>query len=121
MFAWFMLSGYFMLISQFQAPTHFLVAYLEDYKMDPHSATPLVCFSLFDDYAKAKDISLVRCDVLNRNISDGECKKAVRSLLENYGKDENFGLVEMFNKKPNTFDVDDFLSRMNDRWKHDTE
>lgn len=96
------------------------MAYLEDYKMDPHSATPLLTFSVFDDYANTKEICLVRCDVLNKNISDDECEKVVQSLLDNYGKDDNFGLVEMFNKQPNAFDVDDFLSQMNDRWKQDT-
>ncbi|KAL7580074.1 hypothetical protein ACA910_005059 [Epithemia clementina (nom. ined.)] len=51
-------DGFFNLISQFQSPSHFLLAYLEDYKMDPHAASPLLTFSVFDDYAESKDVSL---------------------------------------------------------------
>ena len=110
--------GFFMLISQFQAPSHFLMAYLEDYKMDPHSATPLLTFSIFDDYS-SKDIYLVRCDILNKNIGMNEGQKVVESILENYRREDDYSVVKMFNEHPDDFDVDDFISRMNDRWKRD--
>ena len=108
-----------MLISQFQAPSHFLMAYLEDYKMDPHSATPLLTFSVFDDYSSSKDIYLVRCDILNENIDIDEGQKVVESILDNYRREEEYGAIKLFNEHPNDFDVDDFISRMNDRWKSD--
>ena len=78
-----------MLVSQFQVPSHFLLAYLEDYKMDPHSATPLLTFSVFNDYIDTKDVALVRCDILNKNIQDDEGRKVVESLLDNYRKDDD--------------------------------
>jgi ATP11 protein len=108
-----------MMISQFQTPTHFLMAYLEDYKMDPHSATPLLTFSIFDDYADDKDVALVRCDILNRSIQDDEGRKVVQSVLDNYRNQEDFGVVKTFNERPNAFDIDDYIARMNDRWKQD--
>jgi hypothetical protein len=73
-------DGFFMLISQFLSPSHFLLGMLEDYKMDPNAATPLLTFSVFNDYADSKDISLVRCDILNRGIQDDEGRKVVQSV-----------------------------------------
>lgn len=112
--------GFFMLISQFQDPSHFLMAYLEDYKMDPSSASPLVSFSIFNDLADApQNLSLVRCDILNANIQDHEGLKVVQSVLDNYRSEDDFGLVRTFNERPASFDVDDYISRMNDRWKQE--
>lgn len=108
-------DGFFMMVSQFQAPGHFLMAYLEDYKMDPSSATPLLTFSVFDDYSESKDVTLVRCDILNKNLDEEESLKVVQSVLENYKS--MFGVVQTFNERPNSFDINDYISRMNDRWK----
>jgi len=113
-------DGYFMLLSQFQAPAHFLLAYLEDYKMDPHSATPLLTCSIFDDYAVADaqiDLALVRCDVVNRSIRDDEGRKIIDALLRNYRDD--YADVQTFNERPEHFMIDDFISRMEQRWNDD--
>jgi len=113
-------DGFFMLISQFQEPSHFLMAYLEDYKMDPNSASPLITFSVFADLAETKDVTLVRVDVLNKNISEAEGLKVVRSVLDNYSREDEYnGSVRTFNERPKAFDIDDYISRMNDRWKQD--
>jgi hypothetical protein len=106
-----------MLVSQFQGPSHFIMAYLEDYKMDPQSATPLLTFSVFDDYASTKEMCLVHGDILNKNIQGDEAYKVVLSLLDHYRKEDDFSLVKSFNEKPDAFDIDDYISRMNDRWK----
>jgi hypothetical protein len=71
-----------MLITQFLSPSHFLLGYLEDYKMDPNAATPLLTFSVFNDYADSGDISLVRCDIINRGIQDDEGRKVVQSVSQ---------------------------------------
>jgi ATP11 protein len=111
-------DGFFMLLSEFQPPHHFLLAYLQDYKMDPHSATPLLTFSIFCDYAESpQDISLVRCDVLNANINVQEGRKVVQSILDHYRTEVDYGVVKMFNQRPNAFDIDDHIARMNARWK----
>jgi ATP synthase mitochondrial F1 complex assembly factor 1 len=109
-----------MMISQFQGPTHFLMAYLEDYKMDPHSATPLLTFSVFDDYADDKDLALIRGDILNKNLEINEARKVIQSVLDNYRLEEGFTTVKVFNEKPSAFDIDDYISRMNKQWKQDS-
>ena len=109
-------DGFFTLLSQFQAPSHFLLAYLEDYKMDPHAASPLVTFSVFDDYAVSKDVTLVRCDILNKSIQAEEARRVVQSLLDNYRKTEDFVSVKIFNERPSGFDFDDVIERMKKRW-----
>lgn len=113
-------DGFFNLVSQFQGPSHFLMAYLEDYKMDPHSATPLVTFSVFNDYADTKEVSLVRCDLLNKGIGNDEGRKVVESLIDHYRNDEDFESIETFNHRPSEFDFDDHISKMNERWKQDS-
>jgi hypothetical protein len=84
--------------------------------MDPISATPLITFSLFDDYAEEKNIALVRCDFLNRGIEDQEGRKVVESILESYRRDDEFQGVMNFNTKPDSFDFDDLIKRMRKRW-----
>jgi len=111
-------DGFFMMISQFQEPSHFLMAYLEDYKMDPRSAQPLLTFSVFNDYADSKNVSLVRVDILNPGIEDNEGKKIVQNAVESYMIEEEFTTVKMFNKKPDKFDVDDYISRQNEKWRN---
>jgi hypothetical protein len=112
-------DGYFTLVSQFQSPSHFLLAYLEDYKMDPARAQPLITFSVFDDLADEFDIGLVRVDVINKGIEDDEGLRCVNSLLNAYGKDELFTNVHAFNKKPESFDFDDYIAQQNQKWKED--
>jgi ATP synthase F1 complex assembly factor 1 len=106
-----------MLISQFQQPCHFLMAYLEDFKMDPSGAQPLLTFSVFDDYAESKDVTLVRADILNRGIADDEGLKIVQSMLDGYTNDDEYMVVDAFNKKPENFDLDDFIARQNVKWR----
>lgn len=112
-------DGYFMLLSQFQAPSHFLLAYLEDYKMDPNRAQPLLSCSVFNDLAESHDLSLVRCDVINQGIEEGEGLKVMAQLLDSYRLKEDYRHVEMFNDKPAEFDVDDYMACMNQKWKEE--
>ena len=106
-----------MMISQFQDPSHFLMAYLEDFKMDPSAAQPLLTFSIFDDYADSKDLALVRCDILNKGVHDDEGRKIVESIVDSYTCDVEYATVETFNKQPQSFDVDDYISRQNEKWR----
>ena len=110
-------DGFFMMISQFQNPSHFLMAYLEDYRMDPAAAQPLLTFSIFDDYAISKDLTLVRCDILNRGLHDSEGRKLVENVMESYICDVEYAAVQTFNQRPQSFDVDDFISRQNEKWR----
>jgi hypothetical protein len=40
-------------------------------------------------------------------------------ILDNYKNQDDFVAVKAFNERPDAFDVDDFISRMNDRWNQD--
>ena len=107
-----------MLLSQFQSPSHFLLAYLEDYKMDPNKAQPLITFSIFNDLVESHDMSLIRCDVINKGIEDDEGHRVMDMLLQSYKVDEDFSRwVQQFNEEPANFDVDDYISCMNQKWK----
>mmetsp|Transcript_40789 Transcript_40789/g.74657 ORF Transcript_40789/g.74657 Transcript_40789/m.74657 type:complete len:324 (-) Transcript_40789:89-1060(-) len=110
-------QGHFMIVSQFQAPNYFLLAFLEDYQMDPARAQPLLTISLFDDYAEGKDVTLVRCDIVNRGIADDEGYNLCKRLLDDYGNEDDFRTVHLFNKKPDAFDVDEFVKDKERRWK----
>jgi len=110
-------DGFFMLLSQFQAPSHFLLAYLEDYKMDPNRAQPLMTFSIFNDLTESHDLSLARCDVINRGIEEDEGRKVMQNMMDAYRIEENFARVEAFNKQPADFSVDDFIASMEKTWK----
>ena len=112
-------NGHFMLVSQFFEPSHFIMAYLEDYKMDPSSAQPLLTFSVFDDYSQEKDLTLVRADVLNRGIDDEEARQVVKSMLENYKDDDEFLLLKAFNNKPDSFDIEEYMTKQKEKWNRD--
>lgn len=113
-------DGHFMLVSQFFEPSHFIMAYLEDYKMDPAAAQPLLSFSVFDDYAKDKDLTLVRADILNNGIDEGEGLNVVKSMLDNYKDDDEYVNVRVFNANPNSFNHDDFIAQKSRKWNAGT-
>mmetsp|Transcript_10208 Transcript_10208/g.21507 ORF Transcript_10208/g.21507 Transcript_10208/m.21507 type:complete len:226 (-) Transcript_10208:284-961(-) len=109
-------DGHFMLVSQFFEPSHFIMAYLEDYKMDPTAAQPLLSFSIFDDYADDKDLTLVRADIMNNGIDEGEGLKVVKAMLDNYKNDDEYLNVRAFNTKPDSFDLDGFIAQQSEKW-----
>eukprot|EP00536_Pseudo-nitzschia_multiseries_P005991 jgi/Psemu1/303772/fgenesh1_kg.122_\ len=113
-------DGHFMLVSQFFEPSHFIMAYLEDYKMDPAAAQPLLSFSIFDDFAKDKDLTLIRADILNKGIDDGEGLKVVNSMLDNYKDDDEYTNVRVFNVNPNSFNIEDFIEQKSKKWEAPT-
>jgi len=77
----------------------------------------LITFSVFDDYAEDKDITLVRADILNKGIEDGEGMKIVQNMLDGYSRDDEYMDIYTFNKKPESFDLDDYISQQNEKWK----
>jgi ATP synthase mitochondrial F1 complex assembly factor 1 len=110
-------NGYFMLVSQYQDPCHFLMAYLEDFKMDPAAAQPLLTFSVYDDYADSKDLTLIRAEIINSGIEDDEGRKIVQNMVDGYTNDDEYMIVKAFNKKPESFDLDDYVARQNVKWR----
>ena len=83
--------------------------------MDPARAQPLITFSVFDDLVDSLDIGLVRVDIINKGIEDDEGLRCVNALLDAYGKDEIFMSVHAFNKNPESFDFDDYISQQNQK------
>jgi len=108
-----------MIMSQFQEPNHFLLAFLEDYQMDPNGAQPLLTISIFDELAE-RGVSLVRCDVINRGISEEEGYKITQSLLDEYSAEGDTTGVSIFNNKPDSFDIDAFIKRKERQWNEDS-
>mmetsp|Transcript_8843 Transcript_8843/g.21610 ORF Transcript_8843/g.21610 Transcript_8843/m.21610 type:complete len:226 (+) Transcript_8843:76-753(+) len=113
-------DGHFTLVSQFFEPSHFIMAYLEDYKMDPAAAQPLLSFSIFDDYADDKDLTLIRADILNRGIDEAEGLKVVNSMIANYNDDDEYLSVRGFNSKPDSFDLDGYIAQQSTKWNAET-
>lgn len=114
-------DGHFMLVSQYQSPSHFFLAYLEDYKMDPNRAQPLLTFSMFTDLNESHNISLLRCDVINRGIEENEASVIMKNVIDSYRIEEEFSRVKTFNDNPEKFDFDDFVSCSKIKWKVDEE
>ncbi|KAL7455696.1 hypothetical protein ACHAWC_007230, partial [Mediolabrus comicus] len=106
-------EGHFMIVSQFQEPSYFLLAFLEDYKMDPALAQPLITISVFNDLAEKKDVILLRCDIINKGIEDDEGYKICQNLIKDY---LDFDSVEMFNTKPDAFNIDEFVKEKQSQW-----
>ncbi len=106
-----------MMVSQFQSPNYFLLAFLEDYRTDPARAQPLLTISIFDDMAETKGVALVRCDVINRGIDEKEGLKICKCLLDDYADESDFRIVHTFNKMPDAFDLDAFVREKERRWK----
>ena len=102
-----------MVVSQFQEPSYFLLAFLEDYKMDPAAAQPLITISVFDDLAEKNDVVLLRCDIINKGIEDDEGYKICQNLIKDY---LDFNSVEMFNTKPDAFNIDEFVKEKQSQW-----
>lgn len=102
-----------MVVSQFQEPSYFLLAFLEDYKMDPAAAQPLITISVFDDLAEKRDVVLLRCDIINKGIEDDEGYKICQNLIKDY---LDFDSVEMFNTKPDAFNIDEFVKEKQEQW-----
>lgn len=102
-----------MVVSQFQEPSYFLLAFLEDYKMDPAAAQPLITISVFDDLAEKSDVVLLRCDIINKGIEDDEGYKICQNLIKDY---LDFDSVEMFNTKPDAFNIDEFVKEKQAQW-----
>eukprot|EP00591_Stephanopyxis_turris_P004443 CAMPEP_0195521462 /NCGR_PEP_ID=MMETSP0794_2-20130614/18731_1 /TAXON_ID=515487 /ORGANISM="Stephanopyxis turris, Strain CCMP 815" /LENGTH=179 /DNA_ID=CAMNT_0040651025 /DNA_START=169 /DNA_END=708 /DNA_ORIENTATION=- len=111
-------EGFFTLVSQYQSPSYFLMAYLEDYKVDPTNARPLITFSVFDDLATSHDVTLIRGELINKGIENWEGKKIINNMLEAYANDEDYEVGALpFNKTPESFDIDDYISCQNQKWK----
>jgi hypothetical protein len=81
--------------------------------MDPAAAQPLITISVFDDLAEKNDVVLLRCDIINKGIEDDEGYKICQNLIKDY---LDFDSVEMFNTKPDAFNIDEFVKEKQSQW-----
>ncbi|KAL7472871.1 hypothetical protein ACHAXS_013253 [Conticribra weissflogii] len=86
------------LVSQFQSSNHFLLAFLEEYQMDPAQPQPLLTISVFDGIEEDEGYKLFKC------------------LINNYSKNEEFESVHTFHKKPESFDLNGFIKEKEKYW-----
>ena len=85
--------------------------------MDPNRAQPLITCSIFSDLSDELGIHLVRCDVINKGLQEIEGFKATENILDMYFEENEYKKVEAFNKKPESFDFDDYISCQNQKWR----
>lgn len=109
-------DGFFTLVSQFQSPSYFLLAYLEDYRVDASKAQPLVTFAVYDEVVPTHNVALVRGQVINKGIQPEEGEKVIHRMIDVYSHDDEFENVRAFNQTPDSFDFDDYISRQNAKW-----
>jgi len=107
-------------VCQFQTPSYFLLAYLDDYKANPQQASPLVTFSVFNDLAESHGITLVRGEVVNQSISFYEGNKVINAMIDAYKNEAEYHHVEAFNKSPNKFDFETFIALRKAKWLSQT-
>jgi hypothetical protein len=86
------------------------------------AANPLMSFSVFTDYSVEKDLTLVRVDVTNKGLEDYEGYRVATMMLDSYCHDDEYNkLVLPFNKQPDKFDIEGFISRQQEKWRREGE
>lgn len=96
------------------------MTYLDDYKLDPARATPLLTASVFVDYADDPDfdLTMVRTDIIARTIDDREALLLVANMMDAYRNDDEYArYLHTFNHAPDRFNFDDFIARQKLLWK----
>jgi ATP11 protein len=109
---------YFVLVSQFQSPTHFVLTSLDQYLVNPNIAMPLVICSVFDDYIHNRNLTLVRAEVIPPStISKEDMSIIIPQLLHSYSDENDYtNLVHTFNHRSNDFHWDKFLEWRKHQW-----
>jgi ATP synthase F1 complex assembly factor 1 len=102
-------AAYFNLISQFQDGKHCLFTSLDSFKESPHSASPMMVSTVYDELVAEKGIALLRGDIINRlEISRQEAQKILKFIRHMYIN--KFELVKRFNLEPRSFDYNEFMN-----------
>ncbi|KAJ9168766.1 hypothetical protein P3X46_020256 [Hevea brasiliensis] len=102
-------SGYSTMFAQVQMP-HMLFTGLEDYKARGTQAAPYFTVSFYTEFAEAKDLVLIRGDVIfTSKLSDEEATWLLETAQSFYLNDVRYKLVERFNKETRDFEFKDVL------------
>ena len=96
-------GAFLMMLSQFQQNV-FLFTSLEEYKQNPHGATPWLSIALYDDLTATKDLGLLRADFMP-SVSKKEAQVLAEMLVDAY--DVSFAdHCQRFNLTPQSFSFD---------------
>ena len=101
-------EDHFVLLSQMQ-DKFVLCTFLEEYKRSPDTASPWITVAVYDDFCKEKNMALVRGD-FTPNLTKAEGDTTSRMILHGYHDDEAFKHIHNFNKQPDQFDYNNFLT-----------
>ncbi|XAR59208.1 hypothetical protein NMG60_11014915 [Bertholletia excelsa] len=105
-------SGYTTMFAQVQMP-HMLFTGLEDYKARGTQAAPYFTVSYYTEFAKSKDLVLIRGDVVfTSKLSDSEAKWLLETTQTFYLNDVRYKLVARFNKETRDFQFKDVLQAL---------
>lgn len=99
-------TDHFMLVSQMQDKFVFCT-YLEDYKVDPATASPWICLAMYDDFCSDKDLALIRSD-FTPNLTKDEADILVRMIMHAYHDQESYDYIKKFNQSPSEFHFENF-------------
>eukprot|EP00186_Timspurckia_oligopyrenoides_P004396 CAMPEP_0182452156 /NCGR_PEP_ID=MMETSP1172-20130603/44099_1 /TAXON_ID=708627 /ORGANISM="Timspurckia oligopyrenoides, Strain CCMP3278" /LENGTH=194 /DNA_ID=CAMNT_0024649973 /DNA_START=1250 /DNA_END=1834 /DNA_ORIENTATION=+ len=103
-------GGYFTLVSQWQR-NHCLMTYLEDYKLNPNAAQPWCIFSLYNELAETKGITLIRAEVFLSKMSKDDGEQLLRLVKRFYlGDKKHTDLLHTFAKEPKHFDFQKLIA-----------
>lgn len=99
-------EGYFVLVSQYSHPHHFLFAQLEHFQKFPDLAQPYLVLRLYDDLLQSKQVALLRADSGHTAMTTSDCKYLLDNLITSYLDDAKYEKVKEFNDSPDTFDLE---------------
>lgn len=76
-----------------------MLTFLEDFKKNPKTANPYLVITCFDELVRAKQIALLRGDVISHMTQD-EGATVMDQLLDSYLIDSEYEKVRQFNHSP---------------------
>ena len=82
-----------------------MLTFLEDFKKNPKTANPYLVITCFDELVRAKQIALLRGDVISHMTQD-EGATVMDQLLDSYLIDSEYEKVRQFNHSPAYFDFE---------------
>ena len=112
-------AGYYNLVVQYFSPAHFVLADMGQYQNDPANASPLLSFSIFSEFAAAKNLTLIRADIVSPALEEGDARKIIAATLANFdGNDDEDSVdwVNLFNNDPEKFDFEKFVEEQRASW-----
>lgn len=80
----------------------FIYTFLEDYKKNPHNATPYLVVTMFDELVFKKGVALVRGDIIG-DLSKKDSEIIFQMTKQFYTNENNYQHVRTFNQQPDKF------------------